>query len=262
MDILDELTTLGLTEYEARVYLALLREGPTNGYQLSKKTGVPRSMVYEALGRLHARGAVLKSGDSKVTLYQPVPPNLLLDRYQQEQQNLIENLRGHLQTWYSERSEDLLWSIAGKGPVFTYANQMIFEAKEDLFLVLNDQALEQVRSTLEAACGKSIFVGVLLTGSAELQCAHLAYHPPLESELQGLGNLLLITADGRQCLIASLEEETSATITHNRKLTFIARQFVWMELFTHRIYKCLGPDLLDRLEEGDRRIFESYTEVG
>jgi hypothetical protein len=35
-----------------------------------------------------------------------------------------------------------------------------------------------------------------------------------------------------------------------------------MELFTHRIYKRLGPDLLDRLEEGDRRIFESYTEVG
>jgi Cd2+/Zn2+-exporting ATPase len=199
MDILDDLTAIGLTEYEARVYLALLRESPTNGYQLSKKTGVPRSMVYEALGRLHARGAVLKSGDAKATLYQPVPPNLLLDRYQQEQQNLIDNLRGHLQTWYSGRSEDLLWSIVGKGPVFSYANQMISETREEIFLVLNDQALEQVRSTLEVVCGKSIFVGVLLTGNAELQCAHLAYHPPLESELQGLGNLLLITSDGGQC---------------------------------------------------------------
>jgi hypothetical protein len=63
-------------------------------------------------------------------------------------------------------------------------------------------------------------------------------------------------------LIASLEEEASATITNNRKLIFIARQFVWMELFTQRIYKRLGPDLLNRLEEDDRRIFESYSEVG
>jgi len=262
MDVLDNLTAIGLTEYEARVYLALLRESPTNGYQLSKKTGVPRSMVYEALGRLHARGAVLKSGDAKTTLYQPVPPDLLLDRYQREQQHLIDNLRVHLQTWYSERNEDLLWSIAGKGPVFTYANQMISEAKEEIFLVLNDLALEQVRSTLQVTCEKSIYVGVLLTGSGKLRCDHLAYHPPLESELQGLENLLLITADGKQCLIASLEEEASATITNNRKLIFIARQFVWMELFTQRIYKRLGSELLARLEEGDRRIFDSYTEAG
>jgi Cd2+/Zn2+-exporting ATPase len=37
----------------------------------------------------------------------------------------------------------------------------------------------------------------------------------------------------------------------------IARQFVWMEFFTQRIYAQLGDDLLARLNPDDRRIFES-----
>jgi HTH-type transcriptional regulator, sugar sensing transcriptional regulator len=61
MDLMVALTALGFTEYEAKVYLALLREHPATGYQLGKQAGIPRPMVYEALGRLHARGAALKT---------------------------------------------------------------------------------------------------------------------------------------------------------------------------------------------------------
>ena len=48
-----------------------------------------------------------------------------------------------------------------------------------------------------------------------------------------------------------------ATITGNHDLVHIARQFVWMELFTQRIYARLGPELLMRLDAEDRQIFES-----
>ena len=67
------LAALGLTEYEAKVYTALLAESPASGYQIGKRAGVPRSMVYEALGRLESRGMVLKTGDARATLYRPSP---------------------------------------------------------------------------------------------------------------------------------------------------------------------------------------------
>ena len=69
MDLLAKLTELGFTEYEAKVYLALLDDYPASGYQISKTAGVPRSMVYEALGRLKLRGAVLETPDERATLY-------------------------------------------------------------------------------------------------------------------------------------------------------------------------------------------------
>ena len=64
-NLIDQLMALGLTEYESKVYLALLGDNPATGYQIGKAAGIPRSMVYEALGRLEVRGAVLKTVEEK-----------------------------------------------------------------------------------------------------------------------------------------------------------------------------------------------------
>lgn len=262
MDILADLGALGLTEYEGKVYLALLKENPANGYQLSKKTGVPRSMVYEALGRLHARGVVLKSGDERATWYRPVPPEDLLERYDREHQQLIQNLRERLLSIYDAGQEDSLWTVSGRDPVFSYASQLISVAQSEVYMVLNDIALEQLREAVMAACARGLQVGALLTGSGELDCEQVSYHPPVESELQGLEEMLVVVVDSQECVIADLNLDMTATITRNRNLVLITRQFVWMELFAQRIYKRLNPAMLDRLQEADRRILQNFSNRG
>ena len=121
MDSLSGLGELGLTEYEGKIYLALLKESPANGYQLSKRTGVPRSMVYEALGRLHSRGAVLKTGDVRSTKYRPLPPEQLLDRFDRKHQQLITGLRDNLLSLYDSQTEESLWTVRGREAAFAYA---------------------------------------------------------------------------------------------------------------------------------------------
>ena len=54
----DRLVKIGFSEYEAKAYLALLGASPVTGYQLSKDSGVPRSMIHEVLGKLTARRRV------------------------------------------------------------------------------------------------------------------------------------------------------------------------------------------------------------
>ena len=259
MDLLQELMATGFTEYEAKVYLALLRDHPATGYQLSKNAGVPRSMVYEALGRLDVRGAVLRSQDRRATLYSPVPPDVLLDRYQQEHQDLLKSLRTSLNAVFTSQEEDLLWSIQGRGTVQSFAQQMIAEAENELWLVLNDSDLESLRPGLSAADQRGVRISALLTGEAEFNCGETLRHPPLESEAQQLTNMMVLVADDRQVLIATTDLETTATITSNDNLVLIARQFVWMELFAQRIYGQLGDELLAKLEGEDRRLLESYS---
>ncbi len=70
--------------------------------------------------------------------------------------------------------------------------------------------------------------------------------------------MLLIVVDGAEALIAGVDHDT-ATITRNTHLVGIARQFVWMEFFTQRLYARLGNDLLQRLDPQDRRIFDSLN---
>ncbi len=232
----DDLMAIGFTEYEARVYLALLGENPATGYQLSKNAGIPRSMVYEALGRLHARGAIMRTSDQRAALYRPVPPDLLLDRYAQEQQRLTKALRGSLNALYTSEAEEHIWSVSGESAVMAYALQIVQEAQAELLQVLPDAAVEALQGEIAMACKRGVAVSSLLTGAAELACGEVARHPPIESQLQELTTMFMVVADGKTCLMASLEPEMTATLTNNRNLVFIARQFVWMELFTQRLH--------------------------
>jgi len=259
-DYVNDFMALGFTESEAKIYMALLTTHPANGYQLSKKTGVPRSMVYEALGRLNLRGAVLKTGEDRSTVYRPVPPNILLERLEQDYSQLTRGLQDRLLDFFTIKNEDSLWSINGASPVYSYALQMMIESKDEILILIDDLSLDRLGATINQACSDNkVLVKVLLTGEGRLDCEQIVRHPPLESELQGILNMLVLVVDQRECLIANTKFEIEATITKNPNLVFIARQFIWMELFAQRIYKQLGAELIERLEFEDQRIFESIT---
>ncbi len=252
-----DLVRIGFTEYEAKTYLALLRESPATGYQVSKQSGVPRSMVYDALSRLHARGAVQESIEDRATLYRPVAPDLLIERQAVNHRQLLSDLQEGLNLLYAATDDERIWTISGQQMARTYAAQMIRQAQAEVFLVLMDEDVDALSPEIAAACGRGINVSTLLVGKRDLDCGTVARHPPLESALQGLTDTLLVVADGQEVLIASKRREVTATITRNANFVLIARQFVWMELFTQRIYARLAPELLERLEPEDRQIFES-----
>lgn len=257
MDLVAGLVAAGFTEYEAKTYLTLLRDHPATGYHLSKESGVPRSMVYEALGRLHARGAVLETSHGRVTQYRPLPPDVLLDQHEQEHRRLVSMLRQGLRQLYTAQDDERVWSISKRPSVLSYATQMIAQAQDEVFLVLTDPDIEALYQHIREASDRGVSVSALLTGRAELDCGRIARHSRHESELQELTGTLMVVVDGQEVLIARSDVETQATITRNPNLVLIARQFVWMELFAQRIYSRLGPDLLTSLAPEDRQVFES-----
>lgn len=55
---LERLRALGLAEYPARAYLALLELGPSGARAVADRSGVPRGKIYATLNDLHARGLV------------------------------------------------------------------------------------------------------------------------------------------------------------------------------------------------------------
>ena len=254
MKLLDQLVAFGMTEYEAKVYLVLLSENPATGYQLSKSSGVPRSMVYEALGRLEARGAVLKSEEEKATLYRPVSPALLLDRYERETRERLAALRGDLLPLYQQEQTGRLWNFSGRREALAYAIDLIDAAQRELMLVFTDADSDTLRPHLERAHERGVALGVILTGDIPFELGQVVRHPKRETELHRMEETLIVVADEREFLIASGHTVTSATVTTNPNMVLIARQFIWMELFAQRIFARLGSDLLARLTPEDRQV--------
>ena len=80
---------LGFTAYEAKAYLALLRQNPVTRYELSKNSGVPRSAIYDIIRKLENLGAV-NALYVQPEKYIPLPPDQLLALLERQFNERIE----------------------------------------------------------------------------------------------------------------------------------------------------------------------------
>jgi predicted DNA-binding transcriptional regulator len=106
-----ELEELGLTNYEARVYLALIRRDVFTAAEVAREARVPRQRVYDVLDGLTRRQlAVLHPG--RVAGYSAVAPETAMDRLVEQQRRSLARLerlsgdlaRELLPTWTSGRT--------------------------------------------------------------------------------------------------------------------------------------------------------------
>jgi len=67
------LNRIGLTDAEAKVYVALLQKGELSGYESSKVSSVPHSKIYNVLESLISKGFILFTEGKNSNKYMAVP---------------------------------------------------------------------------------------------------------------------------------------------------------------------------------------------
>ena len=84
------LEEIGLTEGETKVYLALLRLGPTKTGQLATKAGVSSSKVYKILDRLISKGLAGHIIKGKIKYFNAMKPKRILDYIEEREKLLLD----------------------------------------------------------------------------------------------------------------------------------------------------------------------------
>ena len=87
----QELRKLGLSEYESKVYLTLVRYGSLEGRKLSKLSSVPQSKIYEVLYRLAEKKFVLIL-EVKPKLFKAIEPRTAIKNFLLSKKQEIETL--------------------------------------------------------------------------------------------------------------------------------------------------------------------------
>ena len=113
------LEKIGLTSYEIKTYASLLKTGPITASDLSQKSGVPYSKIYEVLGTLEEKGWI-GSDDSRPTQYFGKSPATALQTSRQQLETEFRNNEDVIlkeltplyeQSGTSERPD--IWIISG-----------------------------------------------------------------------------------------------------------------------------------------------------
>jgi Cd2+/Zn2+-exporting ATPase len=257
-DPVDGLIKIGFSEYEAKAYVALLRGSPVTGYQLSKLSGVPRSMIYEVLGKLTARGAAMTLREEGATKYAPIAADEMLDHLSREYQALLVSLRSDLANLASASDLEYVWNIEGDENIVAKAREMIGQAQRRISVALLPRTAAALEPDLLGASRRGVRVVVYTTADLDLAGARVVVTHVSEetlSQARGLGLILVI--DGEELLIGEWlsAAQARASWTTSPLLVFVTEHHLRTDLYLPQIMHLLGDRALEVVHEEDRELF-------
>lgn len=93
--IKEFLISLGVGKNEAEVYAALAQYGTSSVLEISRKTNLHRSNIYDSLNELIRRGLVFREGDSKTQRFTARDPKTFLHYLKQKEIELNELIKDY-----------------------------------------------------------------------------------------------------------------------------------------------------------------------
>jgi sugar-specific transcriptional regulator TrmB len=262
-DPIQRLVKIGFSEYEAKAYVALLRKSPVTGYELSKLSGVPRSMIYEVVGKLTARGAAMTLRTGSAVKYAPISAAEFLDHLRRDHEDLINSLKEDLTAFASAPNLEYVWNLEGHESIIGRAMEMISQAENRIYLALLPETLPALRPALEEALAQGIRVTIYSAGDLDLPGAQVIAARLSEEALAQVGGLgLILVVDGQEVLIGEWLTATQARAswTSSPLLVFIAEHHLRTDLYLPQVLALLGDRALDIIHGEDRELFARAME--
>ncbi len=143
---------LGLTEYEARIYIALVRSGPGRAGELSFLSNVPRTKTYGALRELMRKGLV-QAVPEKPEKYLASSPNEtlfpLVERLSEDLKRVEETVQSLALSYESMKyvrkvepyEKSGFWAFKGRSEIYDKLNEMFNDANKSIHMVTTSNGI-------------------------------------------------------------------------------------------------------------------------
>jgi len=231
-DVIERLQHLGMSGYEAKTYLALVGAGePLNGYEVAKRSGVPRSTVYETLGKLVARGAAFEvRGAGDTVDYLPLPAKALLDRLGRDYSDSLEALGAMLPAIAAPPTVHLIHNLSGAAALLDRARDVIGGARRELFLSIWPEEMADLRDSVARADARSVAVTSIAFGDLGAEYGRTYQHHLSSPEvaLENLGcRMLTVVGDRQEAVIGGFTDAGAwGVYTDNPAVVLLAVEYI------------------------------------
>ncbi len=246
--LLQRLREIGLGEYEAKLYLALVKRHPASGYELARASGVPSSKVYEVLGRLREKELVFVTDGGRATRYIPADPDEFVDRYARRMNQALDGLKEDLQAIGDDDQVGYVWNVHGREALLERAVHLLGRAEGTVLISAWDEELGALAEAIDAAHRRGVRVAVIDYGTLAVAADAVYRHPikdTIAAEKGGRG--LTLCVDSRVALLGLVAERGGASGAWSSNFGFVAAVEDYLK---HDVYvqKIVGrfPDLLVR----------------
>ena len=159
--LVESLKTLGLTEYEAKVYSALVLFDRTEVKQIYEYLDAPKPSVYQSLKTLTDKGLV-QVVNAKPAIYRALPPKIALKHMTEIHRRAEDTALLELDKLEKSRVEreplDALWTLYGEESIEHSVEELLGKAKRSVKLMLPDDYLDYLEMLRDRGLSADIII--------------------------------------------------------------------------------------------------------
>ena len=193
----DVLGKVGLTQYEARAYIALVARGVGDAATLATAAGIPRTSAYKVLESLAAKGYAQPTG-GKPILFRPTPPLDVAETLKTAIQEVFEQLAALHRVVAEHGEPQLVYLLSGREKVLAKVGELLDQSVQTF--ILTTPQVADVRDELGKKLQHAVKRGVRVTFvSAPLQKVPEGVEYVARENLRATE----VLADGEHALLAA-----------------------------------------------------------
>ncbi len=169
------LKQLGLTEYETQAYIALVSGGEMGASDVSTKSGVPYSRIYDILGKLEEKQFIQTKRGRPTTYVAKAPTEVVRlikldweERIDQSTKQVVDGLQPLFEKEIQVSTRDV-FVMHGRAAILAKAIELLDSAREEVLISLPefDLATEDIDAVVERVLGVRGHVMVLTSSVPE-----------------------------------------------------------------------------------------------
>lgn len=254
--LIEQFEEIGFSKNEAKAYMALLKEPAINGYEVSKKSGVPRSMVYAVIAKLVAKEAIIELRTEPPT-YTPVPVKELVRNRKRQTEETLSYLEKELQVIEKPVEVNVIKHIEGRTKIINAMQKLMMASVEEIWLSAWEEELEELRGSAEEQGEKGIkLYSMLFTDQETDSFGKTFYHRRDTASIERnrmSQRLTIVIKDNQEVLIAGFVDGQipQAIQTTEPMLVLLAKEYIRHDMMMKIVSDKVGNDMLNSLWRGD-----------
>jgi sugar-specific transcriptional regulator TrmB len=256
---------LGFTEYEAKVYIALLAHSPATAYETAKSCGVPTSKIYEVLERLSARTLVISYNEGDRKLYAPKGAQEFIADERSRLSDTLQKLADELSDISQNKDVSYLWNIKNRAALIEKAIAIIGRSKKELLLSAAAEELDEIGAAVDEAAARGVKLATVRFGLWTGKTPGICFDHPIQDTLQNEkgGRGFALVADSSEALIGtiSLNGKVEGAYSRNKGFVTLAEDYIKHDVYIMKIVNRYDEELIRRFGSKYRRLRDVFTDT-
>jgi sugar-specific transcriptional regulator TrmB len=259
---IDRLSQLGLSDYEAKAYIALLGENPLTAYEIAKKSGIPTSKIYEVIRKLENRHTIQPIHGERSKMFIPLSPEEFIQRFRSTIEDNLQAVKNELKDIKTGMDTSYTWHIKEHDGLIHKAKRMLDTARSSILLSVWPPEIKLLSESLYKAEERGIKIAVIHYGPANVKIKQLYIHPIEDTVYteKGIRGFTMVT-DSKEALNGVIvSNKVEAIWSMNEGFLIMADGFIRHDIYQMKTMKRLGPLLTKIFGERYEKLQDVFTD--